>query len=373
MARIVVVGSGFGGVEAVRRLGQLGVCERHECLLVSPGRRFVYTPFIPMIVSGRYGLSDVVFSVEGFARRHGFSVIDDVVVGIDPSHVALRGGERLDYDYAVVAAGASPAYYNVSGAERHSVVPYSPEEALKLRETVLGGVESIVIVGAGFVGVELAGELSWLRESQGLGFSVVLIDMMELPLELLGNKLASIKARKVLERIGVRLLLGRRVKSVDERGVVLDNRERVDADVVVWVAGLHGPRMSVPKTSRDAKGFLRVDKALRVEGLGGRVYAVGDAARLEARPGCMALKMAREAIRSARVAAANILLSLYGLGPEEEYEPRITNCTPQVGLSIGPETGIVALGRTVAMESNMMNYYHERMRRIYRRLLEGGD
>jgi NADH dehydrogenase len=286
--------------------------------------------------------------------------------------LVLSSGERLGYDYAVIAAGASPAYYNVPGAREHSVGLYSPEDAARLKDMVRGGVDRVVIVGAGFVGVELAGELLWLRESRGLSYEVVLVDMLGEPLELLGNKMASVKARRVLERLGARLLLGRRVVSVDDKGVVLEGGKRVNADAVVWVAGLRGPGIGMPRGSQDAKGFIRVDRALRVPGFGGRVYAVGDAARLETKPYCLALKMAREALRSARVAVLNIALSLSGLPAREEYEPRITNCTPQVGLSIGPESGIVALGKSVAIESSMMNYYHEKMRRTYKRLLGGG-
>jgi len=371
LARIVVAGSGFGGVEAVRRLGQLGVCEKHECLLVSPGKRFVYTPLLPMVASGRYSLEDVVFSVEGLALRHGFTVVNDAVSEIGPDALVLSSGERIDYDYAVIAAGASPAYYNVPGAREYSVGLYSPEDAARLRDMVRGSIGRVVIVGAGFVGVELAGELLWLRETRGLSYEVVLVDMLGEPLELLGNKMASIKARRVLERLGARLLLGRRAVAVDGEGVVVEGGKRVDADVVVWVAGLRGPGIRMPRGSQDAKGFIRVDKTLRVPGFGGRVYAVGDAARLEAKPYCLALKMAREALRSARVAVLNMALSLSGLPAREEYEPRITNCTPQIGLSIGPETGIVALGRTAALESNMMKYYHERMRRMYKSLLQG--
>ncbi|HID41251.1 MAG TPA: NAD(P)/FAD-dependent oxidoreductase, partial [Pyrodictium sp.] len=67
MARILVIGSGFAGVEAMRRLQELGLCDRSECIWVSANSKLVFLPLLPALVSRRYRPGDVEWSVEAYA------------------------------------------------------------------------------------------------------------------------------------------------------------------------------------------------------------------------------------------------------------------------------------------------------------------
>ncbi|BEP17775.1 NAD(P)/FAD-dependent oxidoreductase [Pyrofollis japonicus] len=370
MARIVVAGSGFAGVEAVRVLGQRGVCESNECLWITPRPVFSFQPLIPAIASGRYGAEEAVLNVRGFAEKYGVQIISDKVVEVSPNKATLSNGEPIDYDYLVLATGARPAFYGVPGAEEHSVPLYSPEEAERINRMVVDGdVGGIAIVGAGFVGVELAAELLWLSTEKGLGLSVAVIDMLSEPLQLLGNKAASEIAKRILGELGAVLLMDHRVVRVEPGRVVFEGGDTVEADLVVWSAGLQGPGVNAPKEALGKGGFFLVDEYLRVPGLGGKVFAVGDAASIR-RGGCLSLKVAREAIRSARTAAESIVKLLEGREPKK-YEPFITTCFPLTGLVMGPHDGILVIGKRLALRTNFAEHYHRLVLRVYRELLLG--
>jgi len=372
MPRIVVAGSGFAGVEAVAELSRHGLCDSNECLWVSPGRVMSFQPLIPLVASGRLRPEDVLLGVEGFAKALGVDLVDDRVKAVKPGEIVLERSGSLGYDYLVFAAGARPAFYGVAGADTYTVPLYSPREAWELYEKLVKGeAGSVAIVGAGFVGVELGAELLWLSRSRELGVDVALIDMLSEPLQLLGNPAASQLARQVLGEMGAVLLMNHRVERVEPGKIVFSDGDSVEADIIVWSAGLQGPGVEAPREALGRGGFLEVDEFLRIRGLGGKAYAVGDAANIR-RGGCAALKMAREAIRSARTAVANIVASLVG-AELQEYRPWITSCSPLAGISLGPGDGIVVLGKRVAVRSNLPELYHRRVLSYYKRLLTGRE
>ena len=368
MPRIVVAGSGFAGVEAVAGLARRGLCDRYECLWVSPGKTMSFQPLIPLVASGRLGAEEIVFRVEEFARSLGAELLDDRVTRIDKDKVVLAGNGSLDYDFLVIAAGARPAFYGVPGADTYTVPLYSPREAQTLYEKLVRGeASSVAIVGAGFVGVELGAELLWLNKEKELGVDIALIDMLSEPLQLLGNAAASRLARRILGEMGAILLMNHRVARVEPGKLVFSNGDSVEADIIVWSAGLQGPGIEAPKEAIGKGGFLEVDEHLRVKGLAGKVYAVGDSATMR-RNNCVALKMAREAISSARTAVANIAASISG-GELHRYKPMITSCFPLAGISLGPGDGILVIGKNIALRSNLAELYHKSVLKYYKKLL----
>ena len=372
MARVLVIGAGFAGVEAVSVLSRLGVCERHECVWVAPGGRMVFTPLVPALVSRRYRREDIEWSVERLAHSAGAQLVVEPVERLEKGAAVLRDGERLGFDYAIIAAGARPAFYGVPGAEENSLTLYGPGEAERLAEALeRGEARSVVVVGAGFVGVEVAGELLWYAQRRGVEARVTLVDMLSEPLGLLGNRVASLLVREALAGMGAGFRLGSRVVEVTGNGVRLEDGSTVQGDLVVWSAGFRGPDLGLPRESLARGWFIRVDQMLRVPGFEGRVYAAGDAAAIEDERGCKALKMAREAVRSAETAAINVAASLTGSTRLLGYTPKLTSCAPQAGVSLGPEHGVMIIGRGVAFPSRLPQLYHERLRESYEALLAG--
>ncbi len=368
MTRIIVAGSGFAGVETVAGLARHGLCDRGECLWISPGKVMSFQPLIPLVASGRLRAEDIVFKLEGFARNMGAELLDDRVTRIERDKVVLEKNGALDYDFLVVAAGARPAFYGVPGADTYTIPLYSPSEAQSLYERLVKGeASSVAIVGAGFVGVELGAELLWLNKERELGVDVALVDMLSEPLQLLGNQAASKLARRILGDMGAILLMNHRVERVEPGKLVFSDGDSIEADIIVWSAGLQGPGIEAPREAIGKGGFLVVDEYLRVKGLSGRAYAVGDAATVR-RNNCIALKMAREAISSARTAVANIAATISG-GVLRSYKPMITSCFPLAGISLGPGDGILVIGKSIALRSNLAELYHRAVLKYYKKLL----
>ena len=369
MARVVVAGSGFAGVEAVRVLGLLGACRPGggvECLWVTPRPVLSFVPYAPAVAAGRLERGELEWGVEALAERSGFSIVEKRLAAVRGRTAVLEDGEELEFDYLLVAAGARPAFYGVKGAVTVAIPLYSLADAERLREAA-SRASSVAIVGAGFVGVEAAAELLEAARAEGRSLEVTLIDLLPEPLGLLGNRAASRLVRRILEEMGAEFVMGEPAAEIDERGVVLRSGRRVEADVVVWSAGFQGPGIEVPAEALGRGRFLVVDEYLRVRGMEG-VYAAGDAAWIERRDGCCALKMAREALRSGAAAAVNIAEELRG-GKPHSYRPLMTNCVPQAGLMLGPKRGVMVLGKAVAFESLLPHLYHEKIRREYAELL----
>ncbi len=369
--RLVVVGSGFAGVEAVKKLDKLGLCEHAECLWVTLAPKMVFLPLTPALAGQRYRPGDVEWSVECLARRVGVDLVDARVTAVERNHIRLEGGEVLKYDYLVLAAGARPTFYGVPGAEENSITACSVGEAWWLGRRVEDGrISSLVIVGAGFVGVEMAAELLSLSRMRGLELDVTLVDVNPEPLEALGNRRASRLVRRILEDLGARLEMGQPVVKVTEDGVVLRDGSKLKADAVVWAAGFKGPGIKAPREALTRHGFFRVDQYLRIPGMGGKAYAVGDSMHFE-HDGQLSLKMAREAIRSASTAVHNIAARIRG-AEEKRYKPLITSSRPLAGVGLGPDKGVLILGKRLAFTTRLVNWVHEKFREKYARLLDAG-
>lgn len=367
--RLVVAGSGFAGVEAVRVLGLLGVCRPGggvECLWVTPRPVLSFLPYAPAVAGGRLAREELEWPVERLAEASGFTIVEKRLAALRDGVAVLEGGEELEYSGLLVAAGARPAFYGVRGADTEAIPLYSLRDAERLRDAA-SGAESVAIVGAGFVGVEAAAELLEAARGEGRRLSVTLIDLLPEPLGLLRNPLASRVVRRILEEMGAGFVLGEPAAEVRRGGVVLRSGRVVEADVVVWSAGFQGPGVEAPAEALGRGRFLVVDRYLRVRGLRG-VYAAGDAAYIERGDGCCALKMAREALRSGAAAALNMAEGLRG-GRPHPYRPLMTSCVPQAGLMLGPRRGVMVVGRGVAFESLIPHLYHERILGEYRRLL----
>ncbi len=357
--RVVVVGSGFAGVEAVRALA--GYCgERFECIWVTRRAKLVFLPSLPEVAGGRLRPEDVEWSVERLAARTGFQLVEHSVEAVEEGKLLLNNGEQIEYDYVILATGAGPAFFNVPGAEEYTIPLYSVDAAVKLHNAVRSA-SRLAIVGAGLVGVEVAGEAKHANPE----LRVTLIDMMDKPLVTLRNERASRLVEEELEKLGIERLYGAKVTRVEE-GRVETTRGTVEADVVVWAAGLQAskPEIRIGNVKYAKGGYIVVDAFLRAAP---RVYSAGDVACVS-RSGCYSLKMVREAMRQGRLAARNIVAEATG-GRLREYHPIITDCRPLAGVTLGPGRGVLVIGRSFAVKTRLVELYKDWQRRRYAALL----
>ncbi|MEW6751384.1 MAG: NAD(P)/FAD-dependent oxidoreductase [Candidatus Latescibacterota bacterium] len=259
--RVVVAGGGFGGLYAVRALrrapAQVTVVDRRNFHL--------FQPLLYQVATGGLSPGDIGHPLRSVFRDYPqVTVLVGEVVDLDPEgrRVILRRGE-LEYDYLVVAAGATHHYFGHDEWARWAQGLKTVEDALEVRRRVLLAFEAaerevesqrqrawlrFVVIGGGPTGVELCGALAELARGTLAGefrridprtAEVILVEHAPRLLPPYPPALSA-AAEKALRRLGVEVQTGVQVVGVSGRGVVLgrgDQREEVEARTVLWAAG----------------------------------------------------------------------------------------------------------------------------------------
>jgi NADH dehydrogenase len=299
--RVVVVGGGFGGLAAARRLARRPV----EIVLVDRLNHHLFQPLLYQVATAVLSPEDVATPIRTIlARRPSVRVLLDEVVGVDLDHrqVRLRGGE-LRYDRLVLAPGSVNAYFGHGGWPAHAVGLKTLDDALEIRRRVLLAYEraasaatpvdrrshlTFVVIGGGPTGVELAGALAEIaclalrRDFRDIPPEEVRIVLLEGGARLLGafpERLACY-AEGALGRLGVRVCLAAAVREIGE-GFVDVGSERIEARTILWAAGVSpAPLVAALSTPHHPSGRVLVAPDLSLPDHP-EVFVVGDAAYLE--------------------------------------------------------------------------------------------
>jgi NADH dehydrogenase len=329
---VVIVGAGFGGLRVARGLSRapvdVTILDRHN-----------YHTFVPLL----YQVATAGLEPEEIAqpiRRILRDVLNvrfrlDMVTGVDlDRHIITTNLGELRYDYLVLAAGSATNYFGQDLAQVTSALR-DLDDAERLRDQVLGTFEAasvaedparrrqlmtLIVVGGGPTGVELAGALAELRrhvlprDYPELDLSFARILLLEATDRILPGIPAGLQAKALakLRELGVEIRLRAPVADADANSVTLSSGELISAGAVMWVAGMRAPPLaeSVP-TAKDSAGRLLVSRALNLPGHP-EVYAIGDMAHvggLETLPHPM---LAPVAIQQGALVAENILCRLAG-------------------------------------------------------------
>ncbi|WP_067677676.1 NAD(P)/FAD-dependent oxidoreductase [Nocardia miyunensis] len=354
MSKILVVGGGFAGVwsaaSAVRLVRAHGAQRDVSVTVVAPGDDLVIRPRLYEADPDRMRVSlDRILGPVGVRRMAA------VVTGIDTDRRTVTGvgsdgrGIQSDYDRLILATGSQLTRPRLPGAElMHDVDTLPAAAALdahlhRLPEIPSGeGRFTVVVVGAGFTGLEIATELvDRLRpiaeSAPGEGSRIVLVERNdEIGPELGPGPRPHILA--VLAKLGVEQRLGVSVAAVDPRGVTLSDGSRIAAATVVWTAGVQASPLTadIPGT-RDRLGRIRVDDYLRARGAPG-VYAAGDTAATAVNDDTRVLQCCQHALQLGKYAGHNAAAEVLGL--------------PLVPFVAEPYVTCLDLGSTEAMFSN---------------------
>ena len=279
-SRVVIVGGNFAGLVAASRIS----CD-HDVTVVDARSDFEWTPNIHELLSGVKNRDGVVLPRAECVNRYGHTFVQDVVTGIDRDSDAVLtdSGLVLPYDACLVAAGSQRTTFGVEGAEEHAIGLRLVELGL-LREGRLDKLAarkrraSVVIVGGGVTGVEVVGEILRRRE-QGDEFN---IHIVEVESDILDEQLDGL-ARDAAERFtpyAVTVHTNTSIKAVSARSVLLENGEKLTADLCIWSAG-----MALPEFLRDAglkeadDQWLPVDDTLK-SAYADNIFVAGDCAAL---------------------------------------------------------------------------------------------
>lgn len=329
MERIVVIGAGFAGLwsalGAARKLDEQGIPGTDvEVAVINPTRYHSIR-----VRNYEEPLEQTLVPLSEVLDPAGVALIEGTVSDIDPTARRVIVGTRdsvrqLDYDRLVFAAGSKLAHPAIPGLAEHAYDVDTHAGAKRLGEHLrslparadTAGRYTVAVIGAGLTGVEIAAELpsrlaSIAGEAARGGIRVILADRT--PKISQGMGAAQPVIEQAMRELGVELMPGISLKSVDARGIELAGGARIDAATVIWCGGMRANVMTGRfGVALDELGRLPVDEFLRVQGVPG-VFAAGDCARLlidGERPSVMSCQHSRP---MGRYAGHNVVCDLLGL------------------------------------------------------------
>ena len=345
--RIVVLGGGFGGMEAMRVLEhRLGRRQDVDLLLISDQNYLVFTPLLPQIASSTVEPRHIIQPIRDLRAGRRFRFLRDRVLGLDlkERRVHLAEGD-VTYDFLVVALGGTTQTFGVPGVEEHAFFFKGLEDAVALRDQVIDLAEhadherdparrremlTIAVVGGGYTGVELIAELHdfFTRYVVPRYRGIEAADPRLLLLEASGEILSGVhpilarRARAKLQRDGIEVRLGALATRVQAAAVEINAGQVERAGLVVWVAGVKGhPVLDNLGLPMDRAGRVVVNRFLEFPGFR-EVFGVGDTVAVDGHPEA-SVPIIPAAIAHGRLAARNIVNRREGRSPVPiEFSPQ---------------------------------------------------
>lgn len=347
--RVVVIGSGFGGLFGAKALRRSAV----DVTMVAKTTHHLFQPLLYQVATGILSEGEIAPPTrEILSRQKNAQVLLGEVTEIDLERrlvvSQVLGRETVTpYDSLLVAAGATQSYFGNDHFAEFAPGMKTIDDALELRGRIFGAFEmaelgalrgedvdhllTFVVVGAGPTGVEMAGQIAELahrtltrdfRAISSRQARVILADAAPQVLPPFGAKLGQ-KTKKELEKLGVEVMLGAMVTDVDERGLVVKHKdgseERIEAVTKIWAAGVAGSPLARTLAEQtgaplDRAGRIGVNPDLTLPGYP-EVFVVGDMIALDNLPG-----VAQVAIQGAKYAAKEIDGRLKGKPAQKPFK-----------------------------------------------------
>ncbi len=347
--RVVVVGSGFGGLFGTKALRRSNV----DVTMVAKTTHHLFQPLLYQVATGILSEGEIAPPTrEVLSSQRNAQVLLGEVTEIDLERKLVTSSVLgrptvTPYDSLMVAAGAAQSYFGNDHFAEYAPGMKSIDDALELRGRIFGAFEmaelgasrgddvdhhlTFVVVGAGPTGVEMAGQIAELsrrtlrkdfRAIQTHTARVILVDAASQVLPPFGARLGA-ATQKELEKLGVEVILGAMVTDVDERGIEVtykDGRtERINAVTKIWAAGVQASGLARTLSEQtgaplDRAGRIAVNPDLTLPGHP-EVFVVGDMIALDDLPG-----VAQVAIQGAKYAAREIDGRIRGKAPQPPFK-----------------------------------------------------
>ena len=322
--RAVVIGAGFGGLAVCEALAKVEV----EVVLVDRHNYNTFQPLLYQVATSGLNPGDIAYPIRAYTQSHpNVRFRQDEVIRIDfaARSITFREGPALSYDFLVLAAGAGTKYFGIQGAEEHSRAIYTMEDATAVRDMAGAVLErasshgaqegdlTVVVVGGGPTGVEMAGALADLRQMEfktrykeldAAKSHLVLIEQQDRLLGAFHPRLSTYTKRQ-LERRGVEVRCSESVKQASSDRVVLASGEIILCRLIIWAAGVGPCKLTEALELPKVRDRIEVGDDLRVTGFA-EVFAIGDMAAVRAADGRLLPQLAQPALQEGRLAGEQI-------------------------------------------------------------------
>lgn len=248
--RIVIVGGGFGGVKtAIELAGEKNV----DITLVSDKEFFLYYPSLYETATGGARRVSIAHLADIFKGYPQIKRVTGEMISLDTTrkHVVLKDGSHVDYDMVVIALGVVTSYFGLQGLDTYSYSIKTYDGLLKFKQHLHDAVmqdheldKNYIVVGAGPTGVELsaamASYLKRIKEKHGIkSRRKIHISLVEAAPRVLPrmSEQASKKVHKHLEKLGVNVMVNKKVESADDDSIIISGKD-IPSKTIVWTSGV---------------------------------------------------------------------------------------------------------------------------------------
>jgi NADH dehydrogenase len=323
---VVIIGAGFAGLSAARAMDERKV----RVTVVDRNLYSTFQPLLYQVATGGLNPGDVSYPVGGFTGPRHAKYIRGEVASVDTEgrQVKLADGRAVGFDYLILSAGVTATHFGVKGAAENTVGLYTRADAVLLRDHIMDLFDqmsadesdrdfTIIVVGGGATGVELAGTLGELRDAtlratfpdvDPSRMYVRLVEMMPELLTPFEPKLRAYAQRQLAQR-GVDIHVGTEIREVRPRSVILGNGREIPSDLTVWAAGVAAaPAISDWGLPQGRHGRILVQPDMRVQGQE-RIFAAGDVALQPDQP---SPQLAQPALQEGKHAAQQVMRLIAG-------------------------------------------------------------
>lgn len=323
MAKVLILGGGFGGVVAAERLAQtLG--DEHQVTLVARSRRFVFYPALVRLAFGKCDRDAVSFDLRSALLDRRVNFIEAEVARINPDErkVIIAHGEvegQLPYDYLIFALGRRLATEEVTGFYEHAHHLLNVDKAIQFGKALNSFREGRVVIGQcegarlPIPVFETALAMAQLLEKRGArsGSKITLVSPDPSSLFFDDPKM-TLTINRSLARHNIEYLPNFAINRIKANLATTKTNQSVDYDLLMLLPPFEGASAASPLGITNTEGYINVSSTMRVSGIN-RLYAVGDCVNFDGP------KLGHMAVRQAEVAAENLAAEIHGTELKARY------------------------------------------------------
>lgn len=299
---IVILGAGYGGVLTAKKIAKK-FKKNDDITLTVIDKNTYHTMLTELheVAANRVPEESIRISLEKIFAGRKVNIVLDEITDIDFESRVLKGqSQEYHYDYLVLGTGSKPTFFGCVGAEEHTLKLWSYEDAIKIKEHILGvfakaskersaekrkQLLTFVVVGSGFTGIEMIGEIAEWVEQLCRDFYIKREDVRLCVVDILPrvlptfNEKAVIKVEKRLEKLGIEVLTNSNIIEVAKDEVYIRDKASIKTYTTIWAAGIEGSDILANVNPDQLKKVLRnrveTDRYLRATNHD-NVFVVGD-------------------------------------------------------------------------------------------------